>query len=52
MENLNKANDENDITIGTIKEAKDLPYSELTGIILSCCFEVMKELGPGFAVRT
>ena len=27
---------------------KKLPYSELTGSILNCCFEVMKELGPGF----
>jgi GxxExxY protein len=27
---------------------KKLPYSELTGGILNCCFEVMKELGPGF----
>lgn len=25
-----------------------LPYSELTRTILGCCFEVMKELGPGF----
>lgn len=25
-----------------------LPYSELTGSILNCCFEVMKEIGPGF----
>jgi GxxExxY protein len=30
------------------KEKGDLPYSELTGAILGCCFEVMKELGPGF----
>ena len=29
----------------------DLPYFELTGEILSCCFEVMKELGPGFQER-
>lgn len=27
---------------------KKLPYSELTGSILNCCFEVMKEVGPGF----
>ena len=27
---------------------KKLPYFELTGTILNCCFEVMKELGPGF----
>jgi GxxExxY protein len=27
---------------------KKLPYFELTGDILNCCFEVMKELGPGF----
>jgi GxxExxY protein len=29
----------------------ELPHSELTGEILSCCFEVMKELGPGFQER-
>ena len=27
---------------------KQLPYFDLTGKILNCCFEVMKELGPGF----
>ncbi len=31
-----------------MEEEKILPYSELTGNILACCFEVMKELGPGF----
>jgi GxxExxY protein len=31
-----------------MKEEKELPYSELTHAILSCCFEVMQELGPGF----
>lgn len=31
-----------------IKEEKELPYFELTGKILSSCFEVMNELGPGF----
>jgi GxxExxY protein len=51
MENLENLNDENDITIRTIKEEKELPYSELTGRILGCCFEVMKELGPGFLER-
>jgi PD-(D/E)XK nuclease superfamily len=38
----------NDTTIRTIKEANELPYSDLTGAILGCCFDVMKELGPGF----
>jgi GxxExxY protein len=33
------------------KEERDLPYSELTRTILGCCFEVMKELGPGFFER-
>ena len=28
-----------------------LPHSELTRTILGCCFEVMKELGPGFQER-
>ena len=28
-----------------------LPYFELTRAILGCCFEVMKELGPGFQER-
>ena len=31
-----------------MKEEKELPHSELTGVILGCCFEVMQELGPGF----
>jgi GxxExxY protein len=31
-----------------IEEDKKPPYFELTGSILNCCFEVMKELGPGF----
>ena len=31
-----------------MKEEKELPYSELTHAILGCCFEVMRELGPGF----
>jgi GxxExxY protein len=48
MENLKNLNDENDTTIRTIKEEKELPHSELTRSILGCCFEVMKELGPGF----
>ena len=42
MENAKK-NDENDITIGTITEEKGLPYFELTGSILNCCFEVINE---------
>lgn len=33
------------------EERKNLPYSELTGNILNCSFEVMKELGPGFQER-
>jgi GxxExxY protein len=32
----------------SLEEEKILPHSELTGSILGCCFEVMKELGPGF----
>lgn len=31
-----------------MEEEKELPHSELTHAILGCCFEVMKELGPGF----
>ncbi|HSX10108.1 MAG TPA: GxxExxY protein [Chlamydiales bacterium] len=31
-----------------MKQDKKLAYSELTGGILNCCFDVMKELGPGF----
>ena len=30
------------------EERNNLPHSELTGGILNCSFEVMKELGPGF----
>ena len=48
MENSKILNGKNDVTIGTMKEEKGLPYSELTGSILSCCFEVMRELGPDF----
>ena len=51
MKNLKNLNDEKDLTIRTIQEDKELPYSELTGKILGCCFEVMKELGPGFLER-
>jgi GxxExxY protein len=40
-------NNFNDITIRTMEE-KELPFYELTGSILNCCFEIMKELGPGF----
>ena len=43
-----KQNDWNDITIRTIEKEIELPYSDITGNILSCCFEVMRELGPGF----
>jgi GxxExxY protein len=45
------SNDLNDITIKTISEKKELPHSELTRIILGCCFDVMRELGPGFLER-
>ena len=31
-----------------IEQDKKSPHFELTGSILNCCFEVMKELGPGF----
>ena len=31
-----------------MRKEKNLPYEELTSNILACCFEVMKELGPGF----
>ena len=31
-----------------MEKDKKLPHSELTSSILNCCFEVMKELGPGF----
>jgi GxxExxY protein len=33
------------------KNEEKLPHYELTRVILSCCFEVMKELGPGFLER-
>ena len=45
MANLNG---KNDITIKTMKKENELLHSELTSVILGCCFEVMKELGPGF----
>jgi len=32
-----------------MEKDKKLPYAELTSSILNCCFEVMKELGPGFS---
>ena len=31
-----------------MKEGKELPHAALTNDILAGCFEVMKELGPGF----
>ncbi len=34
-----------------MEKDKKLPHFELTGDILTCCFEVMKELGPGFLER-
>lgn len=34
-----------------MEKDKKLPHFELTGEILTCCFEVMKELGPGFLER-
>jgi GxxExxY protein len=34
-----------------MEEEKKLPHYELTGTIMQCCFEVMKELGPGFLER-
>lgn len=34
-----------------MKEEKELPHAELTSDILASCFEVMKELGPGFLER-
>jgi hypothetical protein len=34
-----------------IKKENNLPYFALTGEILSCCFDVMKELGSGFLER-
>ena len=43
--------------LGDILDMRDkekenhLPHSELTRSILGCCFEVMKELGPGFQER-
>ncbi len=33
------------------KESRLLPHFELTRTILGCCFDVMKELGPGFQER-
>jgi len=30
------------------EKKEELPYFALTRKILGCCFEVMKELGPGF----
>jgi GxxExxY protein len=34
-----------------MEKEKKLPHFELTGTIMQCCFEVMKELGPGFLER-
>ena len=34
-----------------MEKDKKLPYFELTGSIMQRCFEVMKELGPGFLER-
>ena len=34
-----------------IKNKKELPHSDISESIIGCCFEVMKELGPGFLER-
>lgn len=34
-----------------MEEEKNLPHFELTSAILGCCFDVMRELGPGFLER-
>jgi GxxExxY protein len=34
-----------------MKDEKELPHAEVTTAILGCCFDVMKELGPGFLER-
>ncbi len=34
-----------------IKEEKRLPHADLTSDILGCCFEVIRELGPGLLER-
>lgn len=34
-----------------MEKDKKLPHFELTGSIMQCCFDVMKELGPGFLER-
>lgn len=34
-----------------MEEEKKLPHFEITSAILSCCFDVMRELGPGFLER-
>lgn len=34
-----------------MEKDKKLPHFELTGDILTCCFDIMKELGPGFLER-
>ena len=31
-----------------MQNRKNLSHFDLTGNIINCCFEVMKELGPGF----
>ena len=33
------------------EKRNDLPHYEITGQILNCCFEVIKELGSGFQER-
>jgi GxxExxY protein len=33
------------------ERANHLPHHELTKTVLGCCFEVMRELGPGFQER-
>jgi len=38
----------NKIAFGGRIKAHELPHSELTSLILKCCFEVMNELGAGF----
>jgi GxxExxY protein len=45
---MNSKKQDNKIAFGGRIKVPKLPHSELTSIILKCCFEVINELGAGF----
>ena len=51
MSNKEKQDEQDMLDMHDEKKESELPQSELTRTVLGCCFDVMKELGPGFLER-